>query len=210
MTGSDPKTFVTPAVIHALKCVQRLTPSYLIGEWWGARKSYVFFEGWVLFFAAASIAIFAFIASGQCPTWLQWVLGAIGAYRIFDCLIHVVGTLFHAFPHKSEAREVGGYRRLVILVSLNYLETIFWFAGWYGGLARSLFRFETPNETIAVLRESLMLMVANTSGKVEPNSLCSLVLVTIHSAVGLFLTSVVVAYVVSMLPRPPTADKGER
>jgi len=92
----------------------------------------------------------------------------------------------------------------------NYLETIFWFATWYAILVsdRSLAVHQGPI-FISLIRESMMLMVANWSGNFEIKSVAALSVVTIHEFVGLFMTVVVGARVIALLPKPTSADPEE-
>lgn len=209
-SGTKRDTFVSSAVVRVLRYAEFGAASSWIDRFFGlsARGDYRFYDVWVLGWTIGAVAIFIIVSSTDFPTWLQMVVAAVSAARVYDYLLYVLGTLFGAFPRKGHGR-LRSYKRLVILLMCDYLETIFWFATWYTMLGFAHLLVTGP-KTLTVLRESLVLMVANSTGKVEATSSWSLALVTLNSAIGLFLTSVVVAYFVSLLPRPGSMDESER
>jgi hypothetical protein len=111
---------------------------------------------------------------------------------------------------KKGTADLRSYRRWLILLVSNYLEIILWFGMFYSILftAGSL-KNHSEHYAIAILRESLAFMVANSTGTLGEFSKLSLLTVTIQNFVGLFLTLVVATRVISLLPRLKSSDTSE-
>jgi hypothetical protein len=101
-------------------------------------------------------------------------------------------------------------RRSLLLLMVNYAELILLFSTCYAVLSNAgLIKVEGPC-ALSLLRESMGLMLANSSGsmKLEADSL-PWALVTLQSAVGLYMTTLVAARLISLLPAAQTLDKEE-
>ena len=131
----------------------------------------------------------------------MWFL-LIPAVRIFDIvtylLIVTLGTT-----------EIRSSRRLLILLMCNYLETIFWFAACYSIFAAHQLLQASGPPHIALLRESIMLMVANWSGSFTHLTRAAWVVVTIQDLLGLLMTIIIGARFISLLPRRASTDANE-
>jgi hypothetical protein len=163
---------------------------------------------WVLSFLTFSMIgyVASFIITA---TSLQVLCVVLAAIRIFEVLIYLIFTMLFAQRKKGTA-DLRSYRRWLILLVSNYLEIILWFGMFYSILftAGSL-KNHSEHYAIAILRESLAFMVANSTGTLGEFSKLSLLTVTIQNFVGLFLTLVVATRVISLLPRLKSSDTSE-
>jgi hypothetical protein len=102
-------------------------------------------------------------------------------------------------------QTVSAYERSLVLALLNYLEVTLWFGAWYAIAYRSGFLDITPSPLVlSIFRESLAMMLVNTTGIFTPKPSWPLwIAMCVHSVVGLFLTIVVLARTLSMIPPPP-------
>jgi len=108
--------------------------------------------------------------------------------------------------------KLKGYRRSMILAGVNYLEIIFWFASIYLILGHIGLLTVNGPKAISVLRESIGLMVSSDSNVlvIKQSDVFPWIALTLHSFVGLFMTTVVAARIIAILPRPSTSDSEER
>ena len=66
--------------------------------------------------------------------WLSIVVGIVSAVRVFEyTTLHLQRLIFPQYENATE--DVRSYKRLAVLLLMNYVETIFWFATWYALLA---------------------------------------------------------------------------
>jgi hypothetical protein len=98
--------------------------------------------------------------------------------------------------------EVASFQRSFVFAVLNYFEVTFWFAVWYSAFVKygSLKIASSLPTGLAIFRESLAMMLVNTSNAFEQASWCVWTAMCVQSVVGLFLTLVVVARTVASLP----------
>ena len=75
--------------------------------------------------------------------------------------------------------------------------------------SHSFLEVKSQPACISLLRESLVQMVANSTGNLVPNGTLALAVLTINSAVGLFMTTVMVSWFISLLPQPKSLDPHE-
>ena len=102
------------------------------------------------------------------------------------------------------------YRRLVILVLCNYLETICWFATWYSAMIHAgILKVAKEISAISIFRESVVSTVGNSTSYFDLVSPYSAAIVTIHNAVGLLLTVILLTRFVAMLPRAPAVTENQ-
>ena len=99
-------------------------------------------EGLVLFFCVFSLVAFVALAAwhsscGPFPRWLRvvaYVLAVVGVLRVLETfLIQTNVLIFDAYVKAEQGilHSVRGYYRLVVLLVINYLEALFWFAVAY-------------------------------------------------------------------------------
>jgi hypothetical protein len=198
-------TFVVKCVEWLLTASQKLTPFY-----WASKRhnSFFFVDVWVLGWLACSIAAYT-ISFAPLGGIVKWAIFLLTAIRVFEYTTYLFGVVL--FPRaKKGTADIRSARRLLILLASNYLETVFWFATIYSLLASELLLKVTGEpHSISILRESLMLMVANWSGNFTILSWQAWVVVTVQDFLGLTLTLIVVARIISILPKPSSADSDE-
>jgi hypothetical protein len=93
----------------------------------------------------------------------------------------------------------------------NYVEIVLWFATAYALLYRCEY-LSVSFKPVApvILRESVGLMVANSSGVFKnPEGWVIWITMTLHCVVGLFMTTIVAARLIALLPRLSTLDPDE-
>src|SRR5262249_15066080 len=200
-------TFIVAALTNLLSLCSRISFFHWAEK--VAPKGHFFVDVWVLCWLAASFVCYV-VSFWVQNFYLQWAVVAISIVRMFEYLVFNLNIMLLA-RKREEPANLRSYRRSVILLLCNYLETIFWFATWYSILANHslLEASESRSLSISILRESIVLMVANSTGSVTAKSDIALAAFTVHSLVGLFLTTAMVSWFISLLPRPPSADASE-
>jgi hypothetical protein len=201
-------TFIVDCVERVLKYFGRISFLYLFIE---RRRPATWREVdiWVLCWVAASIISFVcsfFIQS----TVIQLAVVIISAIRMLEYLTFISNVLlFRSNLRGSTQRgDLKSFRRSIILLACNYVETIFWFATWYSILSQhSLLKVTLQPACISLLRESVVQMVANSTGNVSPDGTLALAVLTVNSVVGLFMTTVMISWFISLLPRPKSLDE---
>jgi hypothetical protein len=170
-------------------------------------NSFFFVDVWVVSCLALSIASYgmSFLSTS---TWFHVAILLVSIVRIFEYIPYLLFVLIFSRRHKG-THGLKSYRRLLILLMFNYVETIFWFATWYSILEIYGHLHAGGPPPISLLRESIMLMVANWSGNFTNLSTVAWTVVTIHDFLGLLMTVVVGARFISLLPRPTSADPEE-
>ena len=161
---------------------------------------------WVLSWTLAALAsyILSLSAIGQ---WLSPVIVIFGVLRVTEIMVfHFSELLSFSMSHY----RLRSYRRSIVLLLLNYCEIIFWFATFYSLMSGSNQIVAHAPVSISPLRESISLMVTNSTGLLDlRDSVLGWSTVTAQSALGLFLTTVVAARIIGLLPKPATLDPGE-
>jgi hypothetical protein len=200
-------TFVVAAAEKALSQARKLSYFYWVEKLFKT-KSFFFVDVWTLGFLALSFVIYCLVHFTE-SKMTQYTVLAFSGIRVFEYLVYLCWVLLFAKPNKGAA-DLRSYRRSLLLMMANYLETIFWFATWNAILvAHGLLKVTQGPPFIALIRESVMLMVANWSGNLEIKSEVALAVVTFQDFTGLFMTVVIGARIVSLLRRPSSGDPDE-
>jgi len=146
--------------------------------------------------------------------WWEGLAVLWGGLRVFELVIYQINVVLFAqyrARKKGEAFAFRGYRRTVILVLHNYVETVFWFALFYrnadwafktGGVALDSF--------LGSLEYSFVTMTTFGHTTISAKETFGHVLTLVESAIGVFMTLLVVATFVSFLPTPETLDEFEK
>ena len=97
----------------------------------------------------------------------------------------------------------------MLLAVLNYGEVLLWFAAFYRFSAA---RFGDKSALVGTVDGSFYysLLTMATYGDINPQDALSRWLVALHLAIALFLTLVVLARFVSLLPRPRSKDPHDK
>lgn len=199
------KGFLTPLLADVFGALGRNSLYEWVLKGLGKESTPSCVEKWVLGWLA--LATLCFIASSAAfPTYAYCLIALVSAYRVLEILVYAANTvLFHSFiqgrwsPISTE--------RYAILLLINYAEIILWFATHYSILRYDLLQ-EIPISVwvtkFMILRESMVIMVANSTGAFldSPKSFGALVVVTIQIGIGLFMTLLVLARLVNVLPNP--------
>ena len=167
--------------------------------------TFFFVEIWVLAWVTASAFFFAisFCTQNAMVVTMLTVLAALSAVRVFECVIYLTDVMIFPRANKGEY-DIFSPRRSIILLICNYVEIIFWFAFWFSLLRRTgRLVVDAPLVPIAMLRESLTLMVANWTGAFTKMTRLTWIVITVQNFVGLFMTITIVARFMAQLP-PPT------
>jgi hypothetical protein len=158
----------------------------------------------LLAFASASAATLAPEAIGV------WALVAYGALRVFEITVYQVNVLLfdQLRAHRAgKSYALEGYTRIVLLLLTNYLEIILWFAAAYAVLVPQLGGVDRNLPSLLV--ESFATFTGFGPAHLDPQTRLALALVWAESAAGLFMSIVVLARFVGMLPTPGSLTPGE-
>ena len=122
------KLFVVDAFSQIFFILSWISPLRIL-RWLirGLTENNAFIDGWVL--AHAPLALILFLADIPAwPTWAGLVIGGYGLFRTFEIVVFQVNILlFDAYRAKRAGRhkDLVGYRRIVILLVINYAEVVF-------------------------------------------------------------------------------------
>jgi hypothetical protein len=131
---------------------------------------------------------------------LLWIVVPILLYRVWDWAPYILRVSIFTEPRKGKT-DIKDPKRTVILLILNYLELIFWFAALYSTFnLNGWLSVKEGTRPLATLRESTMLMVANWSGNFEGLSRSAWFAVTFQSLFGLLMTLMIVSRFIAFLP----------
>ena len=201
-------TFVVEALEHFLFFLRKISYFYVAQKVFGL-STFFAVDIWVI--SCLSLSTIFYLVSFFVASWhLQILMAAVAGLRIFEVLVYLIFTMLFARPEKGTA-NLRSHRRWLVLLASNYLEIIIWFGMFYSMLfTNHMLEIAFEPHWVAILRESLAFMVANSSGVLSAFSPLTLVAVTIQNFVGLFLTLVVATRVISLLPKLRSADPKER
>jgi hypothetical protein len=197
-------TFLLPLTQRVLSLLRLFSPGFWL-EKLGVLSFWVV-DLWVLSWTIAALASYILSVWGI-GEWLSSAIVVCGALRIMEIVVFHFSELFSFSMSHYRLRS---YRRSIVLLLLNYCEIILWFATFYSLLNGSNQIVAHAPVSISPLRESVGLMVANSTGMLDlRDSLIGWSVVTAQSALGLFLTTVVAARIIGLLPKPATLDPAE-
>jgi hypothetical protein len=205
----EPTSYIVRYLSKALSAIEKVEIVNLLLRWLKGLQQPTHGRGIVLIdqivialmFAAIASYVFSFILNLP-YAWMNWTIGVVvvlfSAWRIFTL------ACFHLNLVVATSLPVVSYERSFLLMIANYIEVTFWYATWYSiAIRNDLFEKTAPMLPLSILRESIAMMVVNTSGLFEPKSSCLLwVAMCTQSVVGLFLTIVVFARTMNALPAP--------
>jgi hypothetical protein len=213
MSPTDPspgKAILTEALARFFGFLERRSIFELVRKQLTLKGGPRFVEIWVMSWLAVSIVgfLFSFL---QLPWIVSGMIWLASAYRLYEILMYAANTvLFRSV--RGATRPLRSRERYAVLILINYAEIIFWFATYYSLLKQQIFSTHDLQRdpcftALLVLRESLVMMVANTTGAFTPESVWVLILTTLQMIIGLFMTLLVVARLINLLPIPGDPDK---
>jgi hypothetical protein len=142
------------------------------------------------------LAVVAYVLSFRVP----WALGVLvilySAWRITELVAFFLVQMIGDKP------MVASPERSFVLALINYFEVTLWFAVCYSVFVRcGSLTIESSFPPASIFRESLAMMLVNSSGAFDDQTTSWLVWIAMcfQSVVGLFLTLVVVARTVASL-----------
>jgi len=206
-----PETFIVPWTKWLLdKCCNWTLLRWLekkFGESFWLVDVYVlsfFALSFVFYIVASATYILSFPAGYATPRCsfcaILWIVVPMLAYRVWDWAPYILRVSIFTEPRKGKT-NIKDPKRTVILLILNYLEMIFWFAALYSTFdLNGWLHVKEGTRPLATLRESTMLMVANWSGNFSDLNRCAWFAVTFQSLFGLFMTIMIVARFIAFLP----------
>jgi hypothetical protein len=175
-------------------------------------NSYGFVEIWVLVNSLAS-CVFLIICSSQEIQWWEYLALAYGLCRIYEIFVIQVNVLlFDAYRARraGERDDLGGYRRIIILLLHNYLEIIFWFALIYRNSEWAFDANEyTLNSFFSAVNYSFFVMTTFGHTFISPNCILGELAILSQSIMGLFMTLLIFSRFISLLPHQGSLNKYE-
>lgn len=147
--------------------------------------------------------------------WWEWILVAYSGIRIIEIVIYQINVLmFDAYRVRRAGQKykVHGLRRLVLLLLHNYVEVIFWFAIIYRHLANQFSLAEAASMDSYFESTNLSFYTMTTFGRssANPTTSTTSMLIQIQAAIGLFMSILILARFIGIIPQPETADKLEK
>jgi hypothetical protein len=183
------------------------------------RINYGYIESYVTIhtFGALLSLVIVTIRRNEPITGLFTAITVYAAIRVFEITITQINILlFDEYRAKraGQTYHVRSYRRTVLLLVHNYFELVCWFGLFYVYLYRTddivLQGLSADPTFFRVFRESLLMMVSFTPETNEPTSQIGILVLSVHSVVGLIMTLLVLARFLALLPKPETYDEFER
>lgn len=181
-------------------------------------KSYSFVEYYVSFNTALSVVSLIIVTyrRDHAENILLLIAMVYGFIRVFEIIIYQINVLLfdeYRANLKGNSYAVRGYRRLVLLLLHNYIEIVCWFGVAYMWFYRSgdisLSSVSAEPTFLQVFHESMILMFSFSPDQYVAKTSIGLTVFTIQAIVGLFMTLVVFARFLGLLPPPKTMDEFE-
>jgi hypothetical protein len=197
-------TFVLPLAQFLLGILRLLFPAFWLQRlglfpYWVVD---LWVLSWTLLAGASYVASFSVLGDD-----FQIAILIGGILRIAEI------SIFHLSALLTFSVAGGGlrsHRRTIVLLLLNYCEIVLWFAAFYSLLGSANDIVVHAPVFVSPLRESVSLMVANSTGALDlRDSVLGWTTVTAQSAIGLFMTTIVAARIISLLPKPSSFDPAE-
>jgi hypothetical protein len=216
--NKPPESSVVRRLSALLDALQRRTPLHRIlerhglNEWKdGEPRGHfdVIVDRYALLFAMAALIIYPFTVywkpfSERANFMLAVVVVCLSALRLLDLISFHLNQLIARRGRPGGVHTVASYERSLVLALSNYLEVTLWFSAWYAMAHRGGYLDITSSPLVlSIFRESLAMMLVNTTGFFTPKPSWPLwIAMCLQSVVGLFLTIVVLARTLSLLPMP--------
>lgn len=144
---------------------------------------------------------------------LQIFIILLAGISIFEILVAQINILL--FDHyraleKGRQYALRSYRRIIILLVINYFEIITWFATIYRIFN---YLFESKSISLDTIISSLYFSIQTITtlgyGEIHPNSLMGCGLVSLQTIIGLFMALMMISRFINLIPTPGTKDKLE-
>jgi hypothetical protein len=146
--------------------------------------------------------------------WWEAFIIFYGITRVIEIFVYQINVLlFDEFRAKKAGNEyaIQGFRRIVVLLLHNYIEIIFWFAIFYRNAGWAFKPLSEDLDSFFVsLNFSFVTMTNFGHTVVSSTTIFGYILVFVQSVIGLFMTLLIIARFISLLPKPDTLDESER
>lgn len=158
---------------------------------------------WFVCAAVAYILSFVDVPFPRTNLLLAVVVVIISFLRIVELVsFHLNMLVAKGRRLKGRVDTVASFERTFVLLLINYFEVSLWFATWYSIAVREdAFQSAPSPLPLTIFRESLAMMLVNTSGLFVPkNGFLLWAAFCFQSLVGIFLSLAVLARALSTLP----------
>jgi len=177
----------------------------------GDEQSYAFIDFWVHLHLLISVVFWIVVCTLHLPTWFIWTFIIYGALRLSYVVIYNANvTLFDQFRTKTKTYALRGYRRILVLLLINYAEIVLWFAIFY---RLSKHCFCAPNVGLDTVWGSLYFSIVTMTtlgyGDIKPANTYGALLCGLQVILGVFWAVVVVARFITVLPKVRSNDPDE-
>jgi hypothetical protein len=205
--NAEGEPFLVPKLDKVFQRLGRCTLFNLLPD----KPSAAFIEWWVLCWAAFAIVCYlASFSDAATYLWVTLPIVVISFLRIHEIVTYQINVVLFGPGRDRKSYTLHGYRRSIVLLLFNNVEIVLWFATYYSLLATHGQLAIEGHKFLMIFRESLVLMVANSTGDIRFRDWLALLTATCQSMIGLFMLTVVLARFVSLLPQPLTRDPGEQ
>ena len=207
------KSFVVNGWSNLFSILGRFSIFYMIRKIFPSLLgSYAFVEGWVIFNFVLAVIFFLSQKLISLPDLVITLVLIYGAIRIFEIIVYQINVLLFDQYRKEKSGNVyklRGYRRLVILSLQNYVEILFWFSSFYFYGCNWFNNPELLHSLTGSFYYSLVTMSTLGYGDIAPNKTEGYLVVIAHTSVGVFMTLMIIARFISLLPKPDSMDEFE-
>jgi hypothetical protein len=170
-------------------------------------KSYGFIEWWVLGNFSCSI-IFLAISTFSDIAWWEIILLSFAGLRIFEIIVYQINVLLFDQYRRGAQYVLRGVERIIILLLINYIEILFWFALFY---RNSHAYFDSKHILLNSFSGSLYYSIITMStlgyGDITPLAPISITISSIQTLIGIFMALLIIARFISLLPKPKTIER---
>ncbi len=181
------------------------------------RMNHAFIEAYVTVNTIAAFVALA-VAANRWDSGVSNLLviaTVYGSFRIFEITVFQLNVLmFHQYRAKiaGEVHTLRSFRRTVILLVHNYFEIVCWFGVINVFLYRDgqITSLGSEPSFFSIFRESMLMMFTFTPEIYEPAKDPAIIAFSIQAVVGLFMSVIVLARFLALLPPPRSADKHEQ
>ena len=193
-------------------------------------KSYLFVDTWVTGNLALSFLAICIVKYTDIRL-VSKIIVIYGLLRVFEVFIYQVNVLLFD-EYRSDVKKdkeekeqnqnkknvtaknnysyaLRSYRRIVILLLNNFFEIIFWFSSAYLYLSAYFSPDLKENTILEIIYKSFVKMTNFGSTTIEPRASLGIEIIWLESFIGLFMTLLVLARFIGMLPKTDTLEKNE-
>lgn len=210
------KPFLVEGVGIILRLLNRLSPfEYLLRVFAISDKEAVaaLTEAWVLSNLLAACLSLAIVAPSATAA-LRWVATVYAANRIIEIVVFQAYTqLYGGYRNKTRRLhyQLLSYSRSIFLAVILYFEVLIWFASLYRVNSTAFHSEGRPlSDPVKALYYSTVTMTTIGYGDVYPQLSRGFLMVMAQGVIAVFMTILIIARIVTYLPRPRTADPFER